>query len=1424
MCKDEECPLAFAQRQLWFLEQLTPGGSAYNLLDGYHIHGRIQGGILEHSLGVLVQRHGALRSSFREVAGQPLQVIAETADVHLARFDLRSLPGVDKEREARRIAEAEVNRPFSLTQLPLWRVSLIEFGEQDCWLLLTIHHIIFDGWSSEVFWRELMELCDGASRTGSFALPEDPMQMADFVRWEHQHLGSEAGGELLQYWREKLSGQISRLELPTDFPRPPKPTYRGSSYSILLPKALEERLRDLSRQENGTLFITLLTAFKVLLFRYTSQEDVVLGTPFACRSQAGQAGIIGFLVNTLVIRSVLDGKQSFLDLMMQVRGTALKAYDHGEIPFSLLVETLRPERDLSFNPLFQTMFQMEQQLPVSPEGSLLRFTPLTLDFCDSIFDLTLNVRETPAGLLATLEYSSDLFLPETIERMLSNFEVLLEGVVADPRKAIGELPLLTKAERSLLLEDWNSCQGSESINEVGLVAKDSSGLTLTIKRSAGELIGEIVHQGDLSDAGAIALVLEQFISQLRRVSSESDYSPPDHLDLENGSVSHLRMTWGHHANSLNQGAPVKCLHRYFEDRARQTPDRVAICHQDQSLTYAELNSAANQLAHRLIECGVKADMPVGLCLERSLDMVIALLAILKSGGAYLPLDPGYPAERISFMVEDAQVQVALTQSSLMARLTSSIKHVLCLDRDGRLLESKSKANPVVLVGESDLAYIIYTSGSTGKAKGVMIEHRAASRFVQAAIAHYEIDSLDCMLQFGSISFDLAVEEIFTCLSAGARLQLRNEDMLSSPSRFLQLCQSWGVTILDLPTAYWHQMAADAAYTRGVMPPSLRLVIIGGERVSPSLVKDWLQIVGDYPRLFNSYGPTEATVVATGFWITRAARVRQEVPIGRPLANSEVYVLDSYGQPVPIGAPGELYIGGRSLARGYLNRSDLTQLKFIPHLFEPGANRKLYRTGDQVRYLSDGNLEFLGRMDNQVKIRGFRIELGEVEAALLQYSGVREAVVVPVADNSGSQRLIAYIVGRGGESVSEEDMRSFLRKKLPAYMVPGVIILLEALPLTPNGKVDFVALPIPSQVIAEKSIVATTFIGPRTPLEHTLVGIWCDILNLPKVSVRDGFFHLGGHSLQALQVIARIRSELEVELPLSALFQSSSVAEMAELLAQTGVQGRWSPLVPLQAGGSKRPFYAIHGGHGEVLFYKALGEHLGNDQPFYALRARGNDYPDMPHRRVEEMASCYIEAIRKVQPEGPYRLGGASFGGIVAYEMAQQLHAQGQGIESLVLFDTGGFDTFTKRLPLRRRIVNVLRYVPKYGLAETWKRLQLRVLKLFAIDSAVEFYRATGMLPDASSPAMAIWETVWKANLAATECYVPKAYPGSVILLRATDDGDFMWNDIDANYGWGAYALGGVERYDLPGTHIGMFQEPHVQRLAQTLDVILSRSQ
>jgi amino acid adenylation domain-containing protein len=809
--------------------------------------------------------------------------------------------------------------------------------------------------------------------------------------------------------------------------------------------------------------MTLLAAFQTLLYRYSGQEDIVVGSPIAGRNRVEIEGLIGFFLNSLAMRTDLSGNPSFRELLGRVREVALGAYAHQDLPVEKLIEELQLERDLSQNRLFQVLFILQNTPMPILELSGLTLSSSVIDNKTAKFDLTLELKETPLGISGWFEYNTDLFNETTLVRMVGHFQTLLEGIVANPEQKLSDLPVLTPAERQILLVEWNNTQ--------------------------------------------------------------ADY-PKD-----------------------------LCIHQLFETQVELTPEAIAVVFEDKQLTYRELNYRANQLAHYLRTLAVGPEVLVGLCVERSLEMVVGLLGILKAGGAYVPLDPAYPKERLALMLSDSQVPVLLTQEQLLPRLPEHQAHVVRLDTDWGVISQHSQENPVSGVTPENLTYLIYTSGSTGKPKGVMIQHQSLVSFTQTAVVEYGLSQRDRVLQFASISFDAAAEEIYPCLTSGGTLVLRTDEMLSSVPTFLQKSRDWELTVWDLPTAYWHQVTYELATQDLLLPESLRLVIIGGERALPERIGMWQKIVGDrakreghqahHPQLVNTYGPTEATVVATMYKLpgsTPTDTTLPEVPIGRPLRHVQTYVLDRYRQPVPIGVPGELHIGGAGLARGYLNRPELAHKQFIPNPFSDNPNARLYKTGDLVRYLPDGNIEFLGRIDHQVKIRGFRIELGEIEAVLSQHPEVRETLVMAREDVPGDKRLVAYLVRNQKSTPTTSELRRFLKEKLPDYMMPSVFVLLDAMPLTPSGKIDRRSLPAPDHTKRE---VEETFVAPRTSAEETLAGIWSEVLGLEKVGVHDNFFELGGHSLLATQLTARASKAFQVKLPLRNVFEAPTVAALVE---------------------------------------------------------------------------------------------------------------------------------------------------------------------------------------------------------------------------------------------------------------------------------------
>lgn len=857
-----------------------------------------------------------------------------------------------------------------------------------------------------------------------------------------------------------MAGAAPVLDLPIDYARPEKQSVQGSQDSILLPAKLTAAIEKLSRAEGATLFMTLLAAFQTLLFRYSGQEDIVVGSPVAGRSMLETEELIGSFVNTLALRADLAGKPSFREFLGQVRATTLGAFSNQDVPFAKLVEELNPERKSNRTPLFQTMFVLQNTpaFEVGIEG--LTLTPIKVPDAKAKFDLTLEVEAEAGGLRLGFEYNSELFRPETVSRMLGHFQNLIEAIVIDPNQRVTELPLLTNSEQDKILNEWNGTR-----------------------------------------------------------------------------------------HSFPQSS---CIHTLFEAQVERTPAAIAVEFQGESLTYRELNQRANQLAHALRSRGIGPDHLVGVCVHRSFEMLVGILGVLKAGGAYVPLDPANPADRLAFMIEDADLSLVLTQERLVNDIPATGAKLFCLDSDWASIEKESHTNPEPIAGPANLAYVIYTSGSTGNPKGVMIEHRSLVNFTVTSAAAYAITPADRVLQFASLSFDLSVEEIFPTLTHGATIVLRTDEMISSAREFMELSEAWGITILDLPTAYWHELSDALIDVDLTVPEAVRLVIIGGEKAAFDRVVAWHKRVRNGVRLVNTYGPTETTVAVTMCDLAPEDESQKlnTIPIGRPLANTTAYILDEALRPVPIGAPGELLIGGPGVARGYVKRPDLTNEKFIQDPFSENRGARLYRTGDLVRYRPNGNIEFLGRIDNQIKIRGFRVELEEIEQALRTQDGVADCVVAMHEDSEGDKRLIAYVVPTAGRRLTNSDFRNALKTRLPSYMIPAAFEVIEALPLLPSGKINRRALPAPRFTRDDDQ---ETFVAPRTPIERLLAAEWCDVLKLDRVGIHDNFFELGGHSLLAAKVVSRVRSSLEIDFGMVDLFQAPTIASLAALLVPRGAE-------------------------------------------------------------------------------------------------------------------------------------------------------------------------------------------------------------------------------------------------------------------------------
>ncbi len=1055
-------PLSFAQQRLWFLDRLHPDSAFYNVRLAIRLSGALDVTALRRALTEIVQRHEALRTTFRVIDGDPMQVIAPSLELAVPVTDLGEWPAAEIEAEAHRLAREEGERPFDLERGPLFRARLLRLAKREHALLVTLHHIVSDGWSMGVLARELAALYTAFAQGRSSPLPPLPVQYADYAVWQRAWLRGDTLQAQLSHWKQQLEGAPALLTIPTDRLRPAVQSYGGAHQSRTLPQALADRLRALGRSEGATLFMTLLAAYQALLARYAGQDDIVVGSPIAGRTRLETEGLIGFFANTLALRTDLSGDPTVRELLGRVREVALQSYDHQELPFERLVEELHPERSLSHAPLVHVIFSFRRGTRPSLQLPGLTLRRMVVDRRTAKFDLGLSVSEATDGLVCEMEYSTDLFDGETIGRMLRHFQSLLEGMVADPGRRLSTLPLLSPAERRQLVVGWND--------------------------------------------------------------TESDY-PKD-----------------------------RCIHELFEAEASRTPDAPAVSFEGDQLTYGALDRRANQLAHHLRRLGVGPEVPVGIALERSSELVVGLLGILKAGGAYVPLDLRYPPDRLRFLLADAGARVLVTEASLAATLAPREVQVVCLDRDRAQIATQS-AEPLLNRGTArNLAYVMYTSGSTGAPKGVAVEHRAVVRLVQGA-RYARFTAGEVFLQLAPLTFDASTFELWGALLHGARLVVAPAELpsLVELGRLLRLER---VTTLWLTAELFHQMVDEQLEDlRG-----LRQLLAGGDVLSVAHVERMRQALPSCC-LINGYGPTENTTFTTCHTVGPGDCSTGSVPIGRPIANTRVYVLDERLQPVPIGVRGELYTGGDGVARGYLGRADLTAERFIPDPFSGYPGTRLYRTGDLVRWRGDGNLEFLGRSDHQVKLRGYRIEPGEIEAVLARHPAVGRAVVLLRQDDPRDPHLVAYVVAQQAGGLRDGELQEFLRQRLPDYMIPSAIVLLDAIPVTPAGKVDRLALPEPSCARVEVG----SYVAPRNSVEVMLAEIWADLLQVERVGVHDNFFALGGHSLKATQVISHLRARLGVELPLRALFEAPTVAGLAALVEAprpASLSAGAPPLVPL----------------------------------------------------------------------------------------------------------------------------------------------------------------------------------------------------------------------------------------------------------------------
>lgn len=1040
-------PASFAQQRLWFIDQLIPGSSLYTIPLVFRLTGSLHHSALEQSVQAIACRHETLRTTFDAIDGQLVQIIAPSLmQVSFTSINLQALPASTREQVALEQIRQEIQQPFNLKQGPLFRVQLWQLNRTEHLLLILLHHIIFDEWSSGILIRELGKLYSAFVNNQPAALPELPIQYADFAHWQREWLQGEVLNTQLNYWKQQLK-DVPTLNLPSA-PRPLIPSYQGASQLLELPQQLLDALEELSQQAGVTLFMTLLAAFQTLLYRYTAQTDIAIGSPIANRHRSELEGIIGFLVNSLVLRTNLAGDPSFRELLNRVRDVTLTAYAHQDLPFEKLVEELQPVRSLSQNPLFQVVFALQNTPMEQLELPGLTLSPVGFEVKTTRFDLevymwkcTGNFRnlwgkgwQQTDGLRGVVIYNTDLFDEAAIASLRSHFQTLLTAIVANPDTPLSALPLLTTQEQQVLMS----------------------------------------------------------------------------------------------GNGTHTNYPTACIHQLFEAQVSQQPQAIAIRAQNQ-FTYQQLNQGSNQLARYLQKLG-KSER-VGICLEQATETVAAMLAVLKAGGAYVPLDVPYPSERLRFLVEDAQVTLVITHKKEVFLNTPNVK-IIDLAQEWTAIAQESEENLDTPCNVDQLAYVIYTSGSTGTPKGVMVAHRAVNRLV-CQTDYIEITPGDRVAKVANVAFDAATFEIWGALLNGAELVDIERETTLSPTDFKTALQQQYINVMFLTTALFNQTVAEVPDAF----QSLKYLLFGGEAANPDRIRTVLQH-GKPQHLIHVYGPTENTTFSTWYEVQEVPENAITIPIGQAIANTQVYVLDANLNPVPAGISGEIYLGGDGLAQGYFNRPDLTADKFIFHPLDRVRNLRLYKTGDRACRRADGNIEFLGRIDNQIKIRGFRVELGEIETVLAQHPSVQTAVV-NVREVAADRQLIAYFVPQPTAVVSDRDLRSFLKTQLPQYMIPALFVSLKTLPLTINGKVDRQALPLPT--IAPDTILVT----PSTSVEKSLVDLWCQLLGRKQVGIHDNFFELGGHSLLATQLISRIRDRFQVEIPLRSLFETPTIAQLAQ---------------------------------------------------------------------------------------------------------------------------------------------------------------------------------------------------------------------------------------------------------------------------------------
>lgn len=1284
-------PVTSAQQRLLFLNQLEPNNTSYCVPWSIRITGTPNADALERSLNEIVGRHEILRTTFDTVEGNPVQIVSPPRRIPLRYEDYSTSP--DPEKEAQSSATKEAQTPINLKAGPLLRTRLLKVGGGDYVLLITTHHIAFDGWSRRILVGELAQLYEAYCAARPSPLPEMPLQYADYAVWQSKYLQGEPLERLLSYWKQQLGGAPSTLDLPTDRPRPAVPGYSGAIVNFTISAALKDKVAHLARQTDTTPFMVLMAGFQALLARYTGQDDVVVGTPIANRTRAEVEELIGLFANTLPMRTRLDGDPTFRELLGRVKDVALGAYAHQDMPFERLVEELRPDRSLGYNPLFQVVLSLQNAPRPSFQLPGLQLKPLgALSNTPAKFDISVFLFEAVDGMQGKLEYNTDLFDADTMERMVQHFQILLEAAATQPASRLSKLPLLTPYERQKILVDWNATQ--------------------------------------------------------------ADY-PKD-----------------------------SCLHELIAEQARTAPERIAAQAGSNQITYGELHTRSNQLARYLQKRGVGPDVPVGLMVSRTPNLLVAILGILKGGGAYVPLDPIYPKERIDTILRESKSALVLTDQALADTLPDSTPPRVFVDSDWSAIANESADDLPRTARPDNLIYVLYTSGSTGIPKGVEIEHRNVVNYLYSMRSKPGLSADAVWLAVTTLSFDFSVLELYLPLLVGAKVVLASREQASDPRELIPLMVNSKTTAMSATPATW-RMLLEAGWL-GL--PEL-LLFCGGEALTADLAN---QLRPRCRALWNVYGPTEITVCSHLYQVT--SELSQVAPIGVPNANTKQYLLDKNGEMVPFGVPGELYIAGDGVGRGYANRPDLTAERFLEDPFVAG--QRCYRSGDIASYLPDGNLRYHGRADFQVKIRGFRIELGEIEAVLANHPSAERVAVIVREDRPDEKRLVAYVVPKAGSGIVPAELRSHAEQSLPDYMVPAIFVKMDTLPINANGKVERRALPMPdwSQWGSGEKIAA------QGSLEVMLVRVWEKVLGVPNVGVEDNFFDLGGHSVLAVRLVAEIEKVIGRKIPLSSLFRGSTVASLARLIRQGSESDPELLVTEFNGGASGRPpIFAVAAPSVRAIGYAILARQMPESQGFYKLQAQAPIVHGRPLNMGEQrvLAQQYIAGMRAVQPDGPYYLVGMCGGCQIAEQMILQLESLGQKVAMFAIFDTWVLEHAHR----------------KWG----WK--------LFGVQQRMRWLRRVTWkerlqwVGEAADTRIGIWTGRARPHRPWAEAYWPQdfkppRFQAPVILFKRPRQPYYYVQD--SLLGWGARSEGGVTAYEINADHHEMLREPHVRFVSRVL--------